>query len=94
MKKNALMMAAVLGMTQVFKPRLPSLERAAVKSKRVIVLNPYVDKKYRKHSRRRDIAPLTKFRASKYMPHQGKQECARRVKQMKKQQEKILLKAA
>jgi len=74
-------MAAVLGMTQVFNPKLPSLQPTTKKSSRVITLNPYIKKSKRKYSCLRDITELIKMKNSKYMPHQGKQECARRVKQ-------------
>ena len=79
MKKNLLMMATALGLSSVFNPKLPSLKTGSAKSKRLIVNNPYNRAGY---ARRRDITPLTEMKNRKHMPHQGKKECARRVRQM------------
>ena len=43
--------------------------------------NPYFSRGHSKAKRFSSRAALTRIRPSKYMPHQGKQECARRVQQ-------------
>jgi len=71
MKK--LMLAAALGLNSVFQPRLPSLTPTTQKQRTFF--------KKGKNGRLRNITAKIMASRSKYKPHQGKQECARRVKQ-------------
>jgi len=84
-------MAAALGLSSVFNPKLPSITSGPAKSKRVIANNRYKLPPGISRTQRRDITPLTEMKNRKHMPHQGKQECARRLKQMKRLEEKRLL---
>jgi len=54
------------------------------KPNRIIVKNPYPKRPGIWKTAMRDITPLTKYKASSHLAHQGEKECARRVRQMAK----------
>ena len=70
MKNNAFMLAAALGLSQAFYPK-----------DHISGLRPQFSRPRRRKPLKNKSKRSSHMTTSKYMPHQGKQECARRVRQ-------------